>query len=281
MKKKTVLVCSLVLIVVLGALIFVVQNKHGGAPAIPLVKVNDVLYVYDSAGYSVQELPETYSVIGEVLGEATDRTAAGQIQNGYAFGLKTGEKIYQSSVNPDEVFVYTTLFSGAGTYRYVRFTSSVGFASFAREEIRRIAAEARPDCAWNETTDICTSVALYDYDDVCNGYVFKLSTDGASTGYIQVNHINDELVVYCYSFHGIPAYEGLTIIGNSSFDPSEDRLYFFGNFAYCTKLPNGNFSPLDSVEEFTAQDIAAHYHNFLNQVKQREEECSAASATCQ
>lgn len=150
--------------------------------------------------------------------------------------------------------------------------------SFAREEIQRIASEARPDCAWDETTDICTSVALYNYDDVCNGYVFKLSTDGASTGYIQVNHINDELVVYCYSFHGIPAYEGLTIIGNSSFDPSEDRLYFFGNFAYCTKLPNGNFSPLDSVEEFTAQDIAAHYHNFLNQVKQREEECSAASA---
>lgn len=127
MKKKTVLIGSMALIVVLAALIFVVRNKHSGefsgAPAIPLVKFNDALYVYDSDGYSVQELPETYAVIGEVIGEVTGKTAASEISNGYAFGLKTGEKIYQSAVDPDEVFVYTTLFSGAGIYRYVRFIS--------------------------------------------------------------------------------------------------------------------------------------------------------------
>ena len=127
MKKKNVLIGSLVLIVILVALIFVVRNKHSGefsgAPAIPLVKINDVLYVYDSDGYSVQELPETYAVIGEVIGEVTGKTAASDIPNGYAFGPKTGEKIFQTSEKTDEVFVYTTLFSSAGTYRYVRFTS--------------------------------------------------------------------------------------------------------------------------------------------------------------
>ena len=74
-------------------------------------------------GYSTPELPETYAVIVEVLGEATDRTAPAEIQNVYAFGLKTGEKIYQTPEKTDEVFVYTTLFSSAGAYRYVRFTA--------------------------------------------------------------------------------------------------------------------------------------------------------------
>ena len=53
--------------------------------------------------------------------------------------------------------------------------------SFAREEIRHIVEESPPNCIWNETTDICSSVALYDYDDVCIGYVFKLSTDDEPT----------------------------------------------------------------------------------------------------
>ena len=120
MKKKIVPVGFFVLIVVLGALILFVTNKHSGTSAIPFVKVNDVIYVYDSTGYKVEELPETYSVIGEVIGNTA---SASKAQNGYASGLKVGEKIYQTSVKTDEVFVYTSLFSGDGTYRYVKFTS--------------------------------------------------------------------------------------------------------------------------------------------------------------
>lgn len=155
-------------------------------------------------------------------------------------------------------------------------TESVA-TSFAREEIRHIVEESPSNCIWNETTDICSSIALYDYDDVCIGYVFKLSTDGNPTGYIQVNNINNELVTYCYSFNGKPAYEGLATDEATSVNPSDDKLYFFGNFTYCTKLPNGNFSPLDSVEEFNVQDVAAFYHVFLNQTNQHQEECNATN----
>ena len=149
--------------------------------------------------------------------------------------------------------------------------------SFAREEIRHIVEESQSNCIWNETTDICSSMALYDYDDICIGYVFKLSTDGEPTGYIQVNNINNELVTYCYSFNGKPAYEGLTTDEVTSFIPSDDKLYFFGNFSYCTKLTNGNFSPLDSVEEFNVQDVATYYHDFLNQADQHKEECDVTN----
>ena len=68
-----------VLIVVLGALILFVTNKHSGTSAIPFVKVNDVIYVYDSTGYKVEELPETYSVIGEVIGNTASASKAQNI----------------------------------------------------------------------------------------------------------------------------------------------------------------------------------------------------------
>ena len=145
------------------------------------------------------------------------------------------------------------------------FATESAATSFAREEIRHIVEDSLPNCIWNETTDIFSSMALYDYNDVCIGYVFKLSTEGETTGYIQVNNINNELVTYCYSFNGKPAYEGLTTDEVTSFVASDDKLYFFGNFFYCTKLANGNFSPLGSVGEFNVQDVAAFYQDFLNQ----------------
>lgn len=157
------------------------------------------------------------------------------------------------------------------------FATESAATSFAREEIRHIVEDSLPNCIWNETTDIFSSMALYDYNDVCIGYVFKLSTDGETTGYIQVNNINNELVTYCYSFSGKPAYEGLAADKVASFIPSDDKLYFFGNFAYCTKLANGKFSPLDSVKEFTVQDVAAFYHDFLNEANQRKEECGVTN----
>jgi len=55
------------------------------------------------------------------------------------------------------------------------FATESAATSFAREEIRHIVEDSLPNCIWNETTDIFSSMALYDYNDVCIGYVFKLS----------------------------------------------------------------------------------------------------------
>ena len=42
-------------------------------------------------------------------------------------------------------------------------------------------------------------------------------------------------------------------------------------------MTNGNFSPLDSVEEFNVQDVATYYHDFLNQADQHKEECDVTN----
>lgn len=109
-------------LVVIGS--FVVPNIFDGnhdnpnvTPATyPYVMVNDVIYLIDPEGYVTSELPSEYLEIGKVEGNAS----ADKAQNWYSQGCKVGEVIYQSS-DISEVFVYTTLFSGSGEYRYIRF----------------------------------------------------------------------------------------------------------------------------------------------------------------
>lgn len=42
-------------------------------------------------------------------------------------------------------------------------------------------------CLWNDTTQIVETVALYDFDQHVNAYLFRLQTDGVTPGYILVD----------------------------------------------------------------------------------------------
>ena len=95
-------------------------RKPSDVSAIPFVKVNDIVYVYDSTGYKTDELPQEYQLIGEVSGNTN---SASNAQNGQASGPKIGEKIYQCPAKTDEVLVCTTLFSADKTYRYIKFVA--------------------------------------------------------------------------------------------------------------------------------------------------------------
>lgn len=116
-------------LVVVGA--FVAPNligEHGEEPpissvsAIPYVKVNDTVYVIDSdyPNRTTSELTDDYVVIGKIERNPSLDTSQEAI-NGDAVGCKVGEKIFQSADNLNEVYIYTTLFSGNGEYRYIRF----------------------------------------------------------------------------------------------------------------------------------------------------------------
>ena len=78
---------------------------------------SNIIYLIDSEGYVASELPSGYVEIGKIEGNAS----ADKAQNWYSQGCKVGESIYQSPDRSDEILVYTTLFSGNGEYRYIRF----------------------------------------------------------------------------------------------------------------------------------------------------------------
>ena len=121
MKKYLIPIIILVLAAIIGSVIYFSSDKPVGPAALPFVKINDVIYIIDPAGGETDELPDTYELIGEVVGEAPGSVPRASTPNGYAAGVKIGEKIYQNPESPNEIFAYTALFSGSKTFRYVRF----------------------------------------------------------------------------------------------------------------------------------------------------------------
>ena len=120
-------VAACLCLVIIGSFLVphIVENDHDNPnvnpAAYPYVMVNNIIYLIDSEGYVASELPSGYVEIGKIEGNAS----ADKAQNWYSQGCKVGESIYQNPDITDEIFVYTTLFSGNGEYRYIRFVQSV------------------------------------------------------------------------------------------------------------------------------------------------------------
>ncbi len=145
--------------------------------------------------------------------------------------------------------------------------------AYAMKEIKNIIASKDPRCIWTEETKILSKVALYDCDDVCFGYVFKLSTNGEETGYIQVNYLDGEIFTYCRSYQGIPAYEGLAKEGLArKLEEQSEKLYFFGNMSYCYKTEKEEYTPIDSVAKIAEDDAKEYFQEIMTHIVQRRRE---------
>lgn len=92
------------------------QTFNPQLPAIPMVKINDIVYTYVG---ETTWMAEDYQQIGEVTGIMTSVLDA---ENGEASGPGVGSPIYQCPDRPNEILVYTTLFSGSESrHHYVWF----------------------------------------------------------------------------------------------------------------------------------------------------------------
>lgn len=81
----------------------------------PHVYFNDRAYGIYGRSDPLDELPDGYVEVGEI-------TAVGRDVNGHGEGPRIGEKIYQNADFPEDLYVYTTLFTGGERYRYLLFT---------------------------------------------------------------------------------------------------------------------------------------------------------------
>lgn len=120
-KIISVAACLALIMIAIPLINNLINTPGSSVSAIPYVKINDKLYIIDSdySGTAATALPDEYVLIGEI-----ERNPGGKSQdiiNGDAAGCKVGEKVFQSPNSPDEIYVYTALFSGNGEYRYVRF----------------------------------------------------------------------------------------------------------------------------------------------------------------
>lgn len=148
--------------------------------------------------------------------------------------------------------------------------SQASAKQFVKDEIYRVVAEASSECSWSKETVLGTPIVLYDAYDNCNGYVFKLYTGGCETGYIQINCFDGTFKVYCYSFTGIPAYEGMSNTYEDQLAASKNgRLYFFGNMTYCIKTKDNAFRAIDAVDAISIDAARTYYDSFRNAIKEK------------
>lgn len=177
----------------------------------------------------------------------------------------------------DELLVLSTCNYHTDNGRFVvvakREKEEVLAEQFANEEIQRILGEADPDCTWSEKTTLGEPVLLYDPYDVCNGYVYKLYTNGNEIGYIQINCFDNEFTTYCYSYTGVPAYEGLSEDFEGQLAASKNgHLHFFGNVSYCIKITDNAFRAIDGIETFSVEEAVTGYERFLSSIKEKATE---------
>ncbi len=121
-KIVSVAACLALVIIAIPVINNIVNTPGGSVSAIPFVKINDMIYIIDSnyPSTTTTELPNEYVIIGKVeRNPSSDKSQ--EIINGDGAGCKVGDKIFQAPDSPNEVYVYTTLFSGSGEYRYIRF----------------------------------------------------------------------------------------------------------------------------------------------------------------
>lgn len=111
--------CLAVITAVIAAVPFVRNNTKSVNGLLPHVYINDRAYTfYGRSDNGISVLPAGYVLIGEIT--SADRN--NKRVNGYGEMLRIGEKIYQNPDFPEDVYVYTTLFTGGERYRNVLFT---------------------------------------------------------------------------------------------------------------------------------------------------------------
>ena len=116
--------CLALVMIAIPVLNSLINKPNGNVSALPCITIKDTFYIIDPEypDSLTAELPAGYVVIGTV--ESND--SSHKEINGYSQGCKIGEQIYQNPNLPDEVYVYTTLFSGSNEYRYIRFVRFEG-----------------------------------------------------------------------------------------------------------------------------------------------------------
>ncbi len=91
------------------------NNYDHSDAATPFVKLNDEIYYF--SGIHEKEIPDKYHVVGKI-GEGVSKK--GSYKYGESNGCHKDELIFMSDDNPDELYVYSTLFAWDG-YLFTKF----------------------------------------------------------------------------------------------------------------------------------------------------------------
>lgn len=123
-------------------------------------------------------------------------------------------------------------------------------------------------CPWSNETVIDSTITLYNMDQTPNGYVFKLKTGTAESGFIQIHDIDGAYSLYCYAYEGDSEVECMVDYWET--DLSENTyIYFLGSFKYLIDGVDGKYLDLatNSYVEYTENELATIESNYTSRIE--------------
>ena len=138
---------------------------------------------------------------------------------------------------------------------------------FALEQVAIIDANDAA-CPWSDETVIDSTITLYNMEQIPNGYVFKLKTGSADSGFIQIHDISGKYSLYCYAYDGDSEVECMADYWGT--DLSDDTyIYFLGSFKYLIDDADGKYLDLatNSCVEYSQSELATIESNYAGRIE--------------
>lgn len=154
-----------------------------------------------------------------------------------------------------------TLISSLLPNKIVSLGLSIDDKGLSKERFyRQLIMQNVSSCTWNSETNIYSTTELYNIDGKISGYIYEYQNKNYPSGFMQLDKMNNEFVLNCYSFgddHFAVRKMKETTIDSINLMKNKKLLYLNGNY-YIT-----DFNNLTS-KEFIVYDILNNSNIMIN-----------------
>lgn len=137
-------------------------------------------------------------------------------------------------------------------------------------------------CPWSNETVIDSTITLYNMEQLPNGYIFKLKTGSANSGFIQIHAVSGAYSLYCYAYDGDSEVECMADFWGTDLN-DDTYIYFLGSFKYLIDGADGEYLDLasNSCIEYSQSELATMESGYAARIEASPyvlEETSTATA---
>ena len=94
-----------------------------------------------------------------------------------------------------------TLISNLLPNKIVSLGLSIDDKGLSKERFyRQLIMQNVSSCTWNSETNIYSTTELYNIDGKISGYIYEYQNKNYPSGFMQLDKMNNEFVLNCYSF---------------------------------------------------------------------------------
>ncbi|GAA0108511.1 C39 family peptidase [Clostridium tertium] len=147
--------------------------------------------------------------------------------------------------------------------------------NFVKEQITSL-SDSLEESNWNDSSEIYNVIPLYDLDDIINGYIYEIRTNGDDAGFIQVDISTGENIVSSFAFEGTHAVNKmLEKYQEQTRNININKIVYLGGYSYfiknnetsIAKSVSGSLNLFDlNSSKYVSEDITNLKSNYNEKV---------------